>query len=102
MKVRIDSIYKFGSPYLDEIQDEYVWGILDLPPVIPRDDDQFYVWRENDRLDLLAYEYLGDPRHFPLIMHYNNIPDAMDMDDFAGTTLRIPSRETLEKVYLHV
>ena len=101
MKIRVDSIFKFASPYLDEVQNEYTWGIADLPEVISRDDDQFYVWRESDRLDLVAHRLLGDVRHLFIVMHYNNIPDAMDMQDFVGVTLRIPSRDTLERVYLN-
>ena len=101
MKIRVDSIFKFATPYLDEVQNEYTWGIADPPPVIRRDDDQFYVWRESDRLDAVAHKLLGDPRHFFFIMHYNDIDDAMDMTDFVGVSIRIPSRETLERIYLH-
>lgn len=101
MKIRVDSLYKFATAYFDEVQKEYTWGIADPPPVIKRDDDQFYVWRESDRLDALAYKLLGDPRYLFFIMHYNNIPDAMNMTDFVGVSLRIPSRDTLERIYLH-
>lgn len=101
MKIRVDSVYKFATPYFDEVQTEYTWGIADPPPVIERDDDQFYVWRESDRLDVVAYKLLGDPRHLFFIMHYNNISDAMNMAGFVGVSLRIPSRETLERIYLH-
>lgn len=102
MKIRRDSIFKFAEPYFDEVQTEYTWGIIDLPPVIQKDDDHFYTWRESDRLDVVAYKLLGDPRFMFFIMHYNQIADAMTMDDFIGETIRIPSKETLEKVYLNV
>lgn len=101
MKVRVDSIFKFANAYFDELQEEYTWGIVDLPEVISRDDDQFYVWRENDRLDMVAFKMLGDPRLMFLIMQYNNIADAMNMTSFIGVTLRVPSRDTVERVYLN-
>ena len=34
-------------------------------------------------------------------MHYNDIDDTMDITDFVGASIRIPSRETLERIYLH-
>jgi len=101
MKVRVDSIFKFANSYYDEIQEEYTWGIVDLPGVIVRDDDQFYVWRESDRLDAVSFKLLGDPRYMFLIMQYNNISDGMNMEAFIGVTLRIPSRSSLERVYLN-
>lgn len=101
MKIRIDSIFKFADPYFDEVQGEYTWGIVDMPEPIRRDDDQFYIWRESDRLDLVAFKLLGDPRHLFIIMHYNQIIDAMDTQLFVGKTLRIPSRDTLERIYIN-
>lgn len=101
MKIRIDSIFKFADPYFDELQNEYTWGIIDLPEPIKRDDDQFYVLRSSDRLDLVAYKLLGDPRHVFILMHYNGIKDALDTDLFVGKTLRIPSRDTLERIYFN-
>lgn len=101
MKIRNDSLYKFANPYFDEIQKKYTWGIIDLPEPTPKDDDQFYILRENDRLDLIAYQMLGDPRFMFIIMHYNQIADAMDIKSFIGKSLRIPSLSTLEEVYLN-
>lgn len=101
MKVRVDSIFRYADPYFDEAQDEYTWGIVDMPASIRRDDDQFYVLRQSDRLDLIAYKLLGDPRFCFLIMHYNNIQDATDISLFVGKTLRIPSRDTVERIYLN-
>ena len=101
MKIRIDSIFKFADPFFDEVQNEYTWGIIDLPEPIKRDDDQFYIWRDSDRLDVVAYKLLGDPRHMFFIMHYNQIKNAFAMQFYAGKTLRIPSKDTLERIYLN-
>ena len=101
MKVRIDSIFKFADPYFDEAQDECTWGIVDMPESIKRDDDQFYILRSSDRLDLVAHKLLGDPRHMFIIMHYNRIQDATDLSLFVGKSLRIPSKDTLERVFLN-
>lgn len=101
--VRTDSVYTFADAYFDDVQGEYVWGIYDLPDPKNRDDDQFYEVRTDDeRLDLIAYKFLGDSRLMHIIMHYNNIPNALDLSKFKGKTLRIPSRRTVEKVYLNV
>lgn len=100
VRPRIDSWIKFADPYFDEDQNEYVWGIANPPKPISREDDQFYTLREGDRLDLIAHTTLGDVHFYWVIMHYNNIPCALDLTKFVGKDLRIPSRNTLEKVYL--
>ncbi len=99
--IRIDSLYQFGDPILDETQDEYVWGIADPPEPLERDDDQFYEIRDNDRFDLIAHKMLGSARYFWIILHYNGIPNAMDITNFVGKTIRMPSRLTLERVFLN-
>ena len=39
-------------------------------------------------------------RLFWVVMHYNNIADALDLEKFVGKPLRIPSKSTVEKVYV--
>lgn len=99
IKVRLDSIYKFGAAYFDEQQGQQTWGILDPPDPVKREDDQFYTLREEDKLDALAHRMLGNVNYIWVIMHYNNIKDALDLDKYVGTQLRIPSRTTVERIY---
>lgn len=102
MRVRNDSIYQFASPYFDAQQGEFAWGIIDLPEPRLRDDDQYYEIRSvDDRLDLIAHKYLGDVRWLYVIMHYNNIPDALNLTDFLGKRIRIPSKKTIERFYFN-
>lgn len=101
ISVRNDSLYKFANPYFDDIQEENTWGISDPPDPVERDDDRFHLLVEGERIDLLAYTLLGDPRYFWVILHYNNIPNAIDLEKWVGKELRVPSKTTLEKVYLN-
>lgn len=49
----------------------------------------YYVWRERDRMDLLAYNYLGSPDLWWQIMDYNpELADAFNIS--VGTIIRIP------------
>ena len=100
LQVRTDSLYKFANPYYDEQQSAYVWGISNPPPVIDREDDQFYTLREGDRIDLIAHRILGDVRYWWIVMHYNNIADALILDNYIGKQIRLPSRTTVEKIYV--
>lgn len=99
VSVRIDSLYKFASSYYDEAQSQYVWGIADPPDCPIRDDDQYYTFRSGDRIDLIAHKMLGSTRWFWVVMHYNNIKDALDTEDLVDKELRLPSRLTLEREF---
>ena len=54
-------------------------------------DDRYHVVQSGDRIDLLAYRYLGDPTLWWVICDYNDIFCPLDLE--LGTTLRIPSVE---------
>lgn len=99
MKIRNDSLYKWGDAIYDEDQERYVWGLCDPPDPTERDDDQFYTITQGDRFDMLAHKYYGNTRLFWVIMHYNNISDAMTIEDYVGQQIRIPSKITVRKVY---
>lgn len=102
VKIRTDSLYQFGDPVFDENQEEYVWGICDPPDPVERDDDQFYTLREGERIDLLAHKLLGNARYFWIILHYNNIQNSLDIENFIGEEIRLPSRATVERIYTNV
>lgn len=66
--------------------------ILGVSREWPSSSSQFfyYVWRERDRMDLLAYTYLGSPNLWWEIMDYNpEIADAFNIP--VGTIIRIPN-----------
>ncbi len=63
-------------------------------------DDIFHVVQDGDRIDLLAYRYLGDPTHWWVICDYNDILFPLDLE--LGIVLRIPSLEHLEMNVLSV
>lgn len=59
-------------------------------PNIPlRDDDEYVITQEGDRLDLLAYEFYKDQSLWWIIASANNIHNA-PLGLEAGLTLRIP------------
>lgn len=48
-----------------------------------------YTWKDNDRLDLLAYEAYGKPSFWWVIIEHN--PEIKDLENIEpGTVLRIP------------
>lgn len=61
----------------------------------PQPDDRFHTVMEGDRIDRLAYQYLGDPTLWWVICDFNDITFPLDLT--VGATLRIPS---LERVML--
>jgi nucleoid-associated protein YgaU len=51
---------------------------------------RYYTWVENDRLDIIAHEFLGDPNLWWQILDFN--PEVINgLDIPVGTVLRIPS-----------
>lgn len=101
IEIRIDSLFQFATPYFDEEQEEYVWGISDVPPVKEQDDDKFYTVKSEDRIDLIAYRFYKKVRYWWIIAHYNNISNPLDLSDFVGRDLRIPSKSTVERDYIN-
>ena len=97
--VGVKSHLKFATPYFDVSQQGYVWGIADPPDPVKRADDQFYTVRSDDRLDLIASRMLGNVRYLWIIMLYNNIEDALNLDRFINKQIRLPSRATVERIY---
>lgn len=58
-----------------------------------RQDDRYHIVMDGDRLDVLAWKYLGDARLWWVIAEYNNIFWFFDIE--TGDELRIPSFEHL-------
>jgi nucleoid-associated protein YgaU len=66
------------------------WDTLDLPDIPVQNDDIQYTAISNDRIELLAYQFYGDPGLWWVIALANNLellPTAL----YNGQLLRIPS-----------
>lgn len=82
------------SPFNGEIYYQNV-----VYPDIPVSEDDFYVISTmGDRLDLLAYDFYGDPNYWWIIASANSLPGD-SMYPPIGAQLRIPfdSREAFSK-----
>lgn len=62
----------------------------------PRPDDTFHTVVESDRIDLIAYSYLGSAGLWWIICDYNGIFFPLELE--LGAVLRIPS---IEHVHMH-
>jgi hypothetical protein len=65
-----------------------------LPYIEPSDSDIVIITEEEDRLDLLAYQFYNDPNLWWVIAVYNNLTD-IDLKLEAGLQLRIPNRASV-------
>lgn len=59
-----------------------------------RPDDRFHKVQPRERIDLLAYRYLGDAKLWWVICDYNDI--AFPLKLVTGDVLRIPSEEFVQ------
>ena len=72
-------------------------GDLRLPVTFPvRSDDRYYTILSGDRIDRIAYEYLGDAKLWWVICDVNGILFGLDLP--VGTTIRIPTRAYVDYV----
>lgn len=60
----------------------------------PRPDDTFHTVVEGDRIDLIAFRYLGNAGLWWIVCDYNNIFFPMDLEP--GSVLRLPSVERVQ------
>ena len=65
-----------------------------LPYIEPTDSDILIITEEEDRLDLLAYQFYGDSQLWWVIATYNNLTDV-DIKLEPGLQLRIPARASV-------
>lgn len=86
------SRYTVCALYVDGT-DEFIGGRAKID-TSSQPDDLFHVVQAGDRIDLLAYRYLGDPTLWWVICDYNDIPCPLDLP--LGETLRVPSLERVD------
>lgn len=86
--IYLDSRYATGNVIAVETNAQNSIAVL---RVFPTDSTEFYwyEWREKDRIDLLAYNLLGNPSLWWKIMDFN--PEIINPFVIeVGTTIRIP------------
>lgn len=66
-----------------------------LPPLESFLSLQQYTVAQNERLDHLAFRYLGDPEQFWRIADANTAMNASDLTEPAGRTIEIPLASSL-------
>jgi hypothetical protein len=84
-----DSRYATCVLYVDG-QDEFL-GTRPRIDTSPQPDDVFHTVIEGERIDLIAYRYLGRADLWWIICDYNDIFFPLELE--TGTVLRIPSGE---------
>ena len=87
-----DSRYATCVLYVDG-QDEFLGTRLQID-TSPRPDDVFHSVVAGDRIDLIAYLYLGRADLWWVICDYNDIFFPLEL--VPGTVLRLPSAEHVE------
>ncbi len=87
-----DSRYATCVLYVDG-QDEFL-GTRPRIDTTPQPDDVFHTVVEGDRIDLIAYRYLGRADLWWVICDYNDILFPLEME--SGMVLRVPSVEHVE------
>jgi len=78
--------------YVDDSQ-EFI-GTRERIDTSPRPDDVFHTVVGGDRIDLIAYRYLGRPELWWVICDYNDMFFPLEL--LIGQVLRIPSLEYVE------
>lgn len=91
-----DSRYATCVMYVDGSQ-EFI-GTRQRIDTTPRPDDVFHVVIEGDRIDLIAYRYLGRADLWWVVCDYNDIFFPLELG--AGTVLRVPSVEHVQMAVL--
>jgi hypothetical protein len=84
-----DSRYSVCVLYVDG-QEEFL-GTRSRIDASPQPDDVFYTVVEGDRIDLIAYRYLGRADLWWVICDYNDVFFPLEMEP--GRVLRLPSVE---------
>lgn len=79
---------------LVQINEALFWGKTKPPSIDPRDDDEIYIVKNYDRLDVIASDRLGDVQLGWVILERNNLRLSPN-DLVPGRELFIPTRESL-------
>ena len=87
-----DSRYATCVLFVDG-SDEFI-GTRQRIDTTPRPDDVFHTVVDGDRVELIAYRYLGRAELWWVICDYNNIYFPLELEP--GMVLRLPSVDQVE------
>lgn len=87
-----DSRYANCALYVDG-SEEFIGARAHIDTA-PQPDDTFHTVTESDRIDLIAYQYLGSAELWWIICDYNDIFFPLQIE--LGTVLRVPSIEHVQ------
>ena len=90
MTTRVSNMSPLRFAELVTVDGVEFWNTLDLPEIPAQPGDIVHEVKSTDRLDLLAYEYYGDPVAKWVIAVANGM-EILPTDLNAGDTIRIPS-----------
>ena len=90
----IEKDSRYASCVLYRDGDKESLGMRGSIDTTPRYDDCFHTVTDGERLDGLAYRYLGDAKLWWILCDYNAIFFPMELE--AGAVLRIPSVEHVQ------
>ena len=93
----IDKDSRYATCILYRDRDDDSLGMRHPIDTAPRFDDRFHTITDGDRIDLLAYHYLGKAKLWWILCDYNELFFPLDLT--LGNTLRIPS---MEHVSMHL
>jgi nucleoid-associated protein YgaU len=90
MTVNVSNMSPLRFAELVTVDGVEFWNTIDLPTIPDQPGDIVHTVKSTDRLDLLAYEYYGDPVAQWVIAVANDL-EILPTDLNAGDTIRIPS-----------
>ena len=81
---------RYQFPILFQSKTGEYLGLRSSIDASPRPDNRFHTVVQGDRVDTLAYRYLGDAELWWVICDYNDLFFPLELQN--GMTLRIPSK----------
>ena len=96
MGVNRSPLGPLGQADLRQFEDVRFWGPTQPPDIGPEDTDRAHTIRMADRLDNLAFRFLGDSNAGWIIMHRNGLRLAPN-DLVPGRKIFIPTRASLSR-----
>jgi hypothetical protein len=81
---------------LFQINEATFWDKTRPPVINPQDDDELYLVKNNDRLDLIAAKKLNDPARGWVILRRNNL-SLIPNDLVPGSYIYIPTITSLQE-----
>lgn len=92
--IGVYSAFAKERPRYDAVARTTFYGPRQARSLPPAGDDSYHVWREGDRLPLVAFKAWGTSRLWWLVCDLNEVVDPYAIE--AGTRLRLPSRARVE------